>query len=253
MFFKTIQRQILFPRHMLQVIPGAGNDVPGLARIWIESPEGPVEAWFLPGDGVSVEKPGPVVIFAHGNGELIDDWPLEMGGYRRMGVSVLLTEYRGYGRSAGEPSQESIGEDFLRFHDIVAARPDVDKERIILHGRSLGGGAVCGLASKRRPRVLILQSTFTSVKDIARSFMMPGPLVADPFDNNLVVRSLDCPILIIHGRFDELIPFGHAEKNRDAAKNVKFISYDCGHNDCPPDWGEYWKDLREFLKTNGVI
>jgi hypothetical protein len=253
MIFKTIQRQILFPRHLLQPMPGAGKDVPGLEKIWIDSPQGRVEGWLLPGSGVSAQKPGPVVIFAHGNGELIDDWPQEMDGYRGIGVSVFLPEYRGYGRSAGAPSQESIGEDFLRFYDIVAARFDVDRDRMVFHGRSLGGGAVCDLASKRKPCALILQSTFTSVKDMARRFMMPGPLVSDPFDNNSVVRSLDLPILIIHGRNDDLIPFEHAERNRDAAKNVKLIQYDCGHNDCPPDWTVYWRDLHDFLKLNGIV
>jgi fermentation-respiration switch protein FrsA (DUF1100 family) len=252
MIFTSIQRQILFPRHLVHTFPGAGVGVPGLERIWIESPEGPVEGWFLPGNGVSEKNPGPLVIFAHGNGELIDYWPEEMGMYREMGCCVLLPEYRGYGRSAGKPSQEAIGEDFLKFHDIMSSRGDVDKTRIVYHGRSLGGGAVCDLASKRQPRAMILQSTFTSVKDMARRFMLPGPLVADPFDNFSVLKTLDVPVLIMHGRRDDLIPYGHAEKNREAARNAVFIAYDCGHND-PPDPDVYWRDIHDFLNKNGII
>jgi fermentation-respiration switch protein FrsA (DUF1100 family) len=248
-----MQRAILFPRQYTTPDPRAGADVPGLEKIWIPSAAGPVEGWLLAGQGVDPNHPGPLVLFAHGNAELIEYWPGPLSEYRRMGVSVFLPEFRGYGRSAGSPSQQAITEDFLAFYDQIARRPEVDPKRIVFHGRSMGGGAVCALAALRPPRALILQSTFASIKDLARKFMLPGFLVADPFDNQAVLRQLAAPILILHGRQDDLIPFDHAERLHAAAPGSQFIAYDCGHNDCPPDEGVYWNDIRGFLREAGVI
>src|SRR5688572_30832441 len=130
---------------MVQADPRAGEGIAGLERLHV----GPVEGWFLPAYGVAAGRPGPAVIFAHGNAEIIDPYALELEPYRRMGVSVLLPEFRGYGRSGGEPSEEGITDDFVAFHDLLAARPDVDPSRIVFHGRSLGGGVVCALAARR--------------------------------------------------------------------------------------------------------
>src|SRR5690606_34255575 len=105
--------------------------------------EGRVEAWLLPGDGVSAERPGPAVVFAHGNAELIDHWPGALARYRRLGVSVVLPEYRGYGRSAGRPSESAIRDDLRALHARLSSHPMVDVTRLVYHGRSLGGGAVC--------------------------------------------------------------------------------------------------------------
>ncbi len=178
MVISAIQRSIRFPRHSTQADPRAGAGYPGLEKLWIESPQGPVESWFLAGKGRSPTQPGPTVLFAHGNAELIDDWPGMLDEYRAMGVNLALLEYRGYGRSQGEPSEKAITRDFIRFHDQIASRSDVDSRRIFFHGRSLGGGALCALSNHRKPAALILQSTFLSVTALARRFLLPGFLIA---------------------------------------------------------------------------
>ncbi len=249
----TMQRRILFPRHYTQAYPDAGKNLPGLERIWLDTDEGKVEGWFLPGRGVSADQPGPVVIFAHGNAELIEYWPSSFEGYRQLGISLLLGEFRGYGRSAGSPSQENITADFVAFYDRLIQRADVDQNKIIFHGRSLGGGVACALAQKRKPAALILQSTFTSVRTMARRFFMPGSLVRDPFDNLALVKQIDVPILVIHGRQDDLIPFHHGQNLFRAAKNGSFIAYDCDHNSCPPDWQVFWQDIEKFLRQAQIL
>lgn len=248
-----VQRKLLFPAYMTEPDPRAGARVAGLERLEVSGGGGAVEAWFLPGDGVSTEAPGPVVVFAHGNGELIDYWPDEMAAYRRMGVSVLLPEYRGYGRSAGSPSEAAITEDFVAFYDQLVQRADVDAERIVYHGRSLGGGAVCALARQRPPAALILMSTFTSVTDIAReSFHAPAFLIRDAFDNASVVADLDVPIMVVHGRRDGVIPPAHAERNA-ATAGVDVVWYDAGHNDCPSDWADYFERAERFFEGAGIL
>jgi fermentation-respiration switch protein FrsA (DUF1100 family) len=249
----SIQRWFIFPRHMIEVEPGAGQDAPGLVRLTVPSEDGPVEGWLLPGRGASPQRPGPAVIFAHGNAELIDHWPHELEPYRKMGLTVLLPEYRGYGRSPGSPSQAAITEDFVRFHDLLAARPEVDPRRIVFHGRSLGGGALCALAARRPPAALILQSTFTSMVRMARSFLVPSFLVRDPFDNLSVVAKLDGPVLVVHGRHDSLIPFAHGQELSTAARNGALVAYDADHNDCPPDLAHFWGEVRRFLEQTEII
>lgn len=96
-----LQRAMLFQPNIAPTDEPRIGRTPGLERWWHESDEGPVEAFFLPGDGVDAAHPGPVVIDTHGNAEVIDPLPGWLAPYRRMGVSVLLPEYRGYGRSAG--------------------------------------------------------------------------------------------------------------------------------------------------------
>jgi fermentation-respiration switch protein FrsA (DUF1100 family) len=183
---------------------------------------------------------------------LIDSWPEALKRVPAMGVGLLLVEYPGYGRSAGSPSQESISETFTRAYDTLAARPDVDPARNVFFGRSLGGGAVCDLAAKRPAAALILMSCFTSVRSFAIRYLAPSFLIRDPFDNLAVVRDYSGPVLVIHGRFDEIIPFGHGNTLHAAARNGKMIAYDAGHNDCPPDWSVFWRDVEEFLKANGI-
>ena len=194
-----------------------------------------------------------MVLFAHGNAELIEYWPDMLDGLRQMGISLFLPEYRGYGRSAGSPSQAAITEDFIEFYDQLVKRPDVDSKRIIFIGRSIGGGAVCSLIPHRQPAALILMSTFTSVTSMARRFMLPGFLVKDPFDNLSVVATLKIPLLIIHGRQENLIPYEHGQQLHKSAPGSKFITYQADHNSCPPDWNAFFKDARLFLEQAGIL
>jgi len=251
----SIQRSMLFPRGFTVPLEDGGANVPGLVRLEVESADGPVEAYFLPGDGVDTSSPGPVVVFAHGNAELIDHWTSEMAPYRRMGVSVFLPEYRGYGRSAGSPSEKAIRSDFVEFHQRLVARPDVDASRIVFHGRSLGGGAVCSLANEHPPRAMILQSTFESVPAIAKRYLVPRFLILDPFDNLRTVERFDGKVLVIHGRRDITIPFSHGRTLATAARDGRLVAYESDHNQWPPsdDPSDYWEELRRFLVEAEII
>ena len=148
-FLFLFQRNILFPRYQIPVPPDGTPAPEGVERIWLDTVSGKVEAWFIPPVLPPGRKSAPAVIFGHGNGELIDFWPRELNSLARMGLGVLLVEYPGYGRSGGHPSQKSIGHVFVDAFDWLVARQDVDADRIVFFGRSLGGGArscVLGLA-----------------------------------------------------------------------------------------------------------
>lgn len=227
---------------------------PDLERWWITTPEGRVEAFFVPGAGVSRDRPGPLLIYAHGNAEVIDPLPAWLQPYRGMGISVLMPEYRGYGRSAGSPSESAIRNDFVAFHDLATARPEVDPDRVVLHGVSLGGGAVSLLARERPPRALVLQSTFTSVADLAwEMFRAPRFLVSQRFDSIAVHRAAPRPTLILHGTRDDLIPIAHAHRMHAAIVGSELVTCEAGHNDLPPPSFEYWGTIERFLRRARVI
>jgi len=248
----VLQRQIMFPRSMIPQPVPSDHIIPGLEKIWLETPAGKVESWLLQPVSGSAAGPVPAVIFGHGNGELIDFWPEELKGFTRLGIAVLLAEYPGYGRSAGFPSQPSITETFIAAYDALASRKEIDPSRIVLFGRSLGGGAVCALSLRRPTAALILMSTFTSARSFAKRYLAPPFLVRDPFDNLSAVKKFRGPVLIMHGRHDTVIPFSHGMALHRAAGMGKLIAYEAGHNDCPPDWNVFWQDIEGFLRDAGI-
>ncbi len=240
-------RSILFPVGQISS-PERQRPRPADAERWSHPiPEGEVEAWYLPPiAGGTSSEPVPVVLFAHGNGELIDDWPHALEPYRRLGLGLLLPEFRGYGRSAGQPTEKTIQEDMLWFHDRLVEREDIDSARLVYHGRSLGGGVVAALARQRPPLCMILESTFTSVPDMASRLGVPKALIRDRFDTRSVLEILDRPTLLMHGRRDQIIPYGHAERLAQAARQPRLVSFEGGHNDSPPP-EPYWNAIRSLL------
>ena len=248
-----LQRQIIFPRYQIPRPSQSSRPIAGLEKIWLDTDSAKVEAWFIPSGTISSANPQPVVIFGHGNGEIIDYWPRELEEFTRMGMALLLVEYPGYGRSQGNPSEKSVTRAFIAAHDWLTARRDIDNSRIILFGRSLGGGAVCALARHRPSAAMILMSTFTSAKSFAKKFLVPSILVRDPFDNLSVIENYPAPLLIIHGKHDTIIPYSHGKALHAAAERGEMITYNAGHNDCPPDWDVFWKDVESFLRENDII
>jgi fermentation-respiration switch protein FrsA (DUF1100 family) len=241
----VFQRSIVFPRALI----GGALARPEHARqVWLSTTSGRVEAWFLP-PLTEANGPAPLLLYAHGNGELIDFWPNSFDEARRLGMGVLLVEYPGYGRSAGSPSEASIRDAILAAYDWAKQQAAIDATRIVGHGRSLGGGAICLLAKERPLAALILESTFTSIRGFAHRFAAPEFLVRDPFDNLATVRGYAGPILVLHGDRDDVIPFEHGRTLARAAKHAEFSAMPCAHNDCEVPW----ERVHRFLVAAGVF
>jgi hypothetical protein len=240
------QRSMLFPA------PSAADAPPRPAdaqSIWLDIPDGRVEAWYLPPSAGETSGPVPLLVFTHGNGELIDDWPSDFETPRRWGMGVVLLEYPGYGRSSGTPSERSVTAAVIAAYDWAARQRSVDPRRIVAFGRSVGGGAATALARARPVAALILESTFTSVAAFAGRYGAPGVLVRDRFDNLAVVRRFTAPLLILHGEHDETIPVSHGRALHSAQPSSEFVAMPCGHNDCERPWG----DIREFLVRHRLL
>ena len=234
------QRSMLFPMPPVASAPPR----PAFAeQVWLTASFGRIEAWYLPPIGTH-KGPAPLLLFTHGNGELIDYWPKEFDEPRRRGLGVLLVEYPGYGRSEGRPSQTSITEGMLAAYDWATHDTRVDRSRIIPYGRSLGGGAASILAIQRPVPALILESTFSSVAAFASGLGAPSFLLRDTFDSESMVKQFKGPILIVHGDRDNLVPPSHARVLAAAAGNATLKFLPCGHNDCARPWQEVLNFLR---------
>lgn len=244
-------RRLIYQPHKIDYVPSFPKHVPGLERFWLETGQGRVEGWIIKGTGASDRHPGPAVMIAHGNRELIDYYMDRVKVYRRMGFTVMLGEYRGYGRSAGKPSRVGIRADYLRFYDKLASTPCVDPKRIVFHGRSLGGAVLADITAYRRPAAVILESTFTSIKAMAHG--APDFLLSDNYDTLSAMTAYEGPVFIIHGSRDRIVPVQHAKELHARISQSELYLDDFGHNDGPADWFGYWDCIRRFFKKAGVL
>lgn len=247
----TQQSRMIFPRQFSGPPMKEGRLPPGVQSIWInagtETKPIRVEAWYLPAPGSSPDHKAPALIYCHGNAELIDDNMERAMQWNKRGYAVLLPEYRGYGRCGGEPSQAYITRDIMFFYDALAARPEIDKTRILAHGRSLGGGVAAQLAAIRPLSGLILESTFTSVAHFAWQYGAPSIICNNPYYTDEVLRGYTNPVLIFHGTEDNIIPVSHGRKLHKLLANSTYIETKGDHINYPPDLKAFWAEIDKFI------
>jgi uncharacterized protein len=250
-FLFVVQRRVAFPGTH-RAPPRSTPVAPASAeQLWLDTSFGRVEAWLI---AAPARAAAPTAIYGHGNGELIDDWGSAMAALAAEGVNVLLVEFPGYGYSDGAPSRASIAETFEAAFDRLVARDDIDSTKIFAYGRSLGGGAAADLTRSRPIAALVLQSTFSSAAAMARgAALVPAFAVRDRFDNEVAVRETDVPLLVLHGRADEVIPFAHAERLAAARDGLSVVEIACGHNDCGRIWPQIVSEIERFLERQGLL
>ena len=244
------QEHLIFPGADRPPAVTAGDTQPHAEEVWITSDDGcRVEAWYCPGDGRTADSPGPAAIYFHGNADTVDTGWWVAPHYVAAGVSVMVVEYRGYGRSDGHPSETAIVADSVQFYNWLADRPEVDAERIVFHGMSLGGGVAVAVAEHRRPAAMILEATFSSMIALTHRYCMPGFLCRHPFRSDRVISELDMPIAIFHGRYDDTIPISNGRRLHRLAPNSRFTELKCGHSNYHNDWG----NITRFLAEVGIL
>ncbi len=242
----ALQKFVTFPRAHPSVQQPAALAAAGGESLWFDVDGARVEAWFLPAPG---GKPAPLLIHAHGNGELIDIQTRSVDALRAAGIAVLLVEYPGYGRSGGSPSEDTVTDTWVAAYDWAKNDARIDPARIVGYGRSLGGGAVAQLAARRPLAALVLESTFASIGEMVRAKGIPGWLVVNELDTRAVLAKYPGPVLILHGTHDQTFPVAHAHSLHAASLHSMLHLQECGHNDCAPQW----ELVLRFLARNGVI
>jgi len=188
-----------------------------------------ISGWYIP-----AEKPRAVILFFHGNGGNISNRLDLIKIFYELRLSTFIIDYRGYGRSEGEPTEDGTYLDATAAWDYLVEKKKIAPDEIILFGRSLGGPIAAWLAMDRKTKGLILDSTFTSIKDIGAKLYPYLPVKRFfKFDYSTIsyLKVVNSPVLIIHSKDDEYIPFIHAEKLFEFANEPKqFLEITGGHN-----------------------
>jgi fermentation-respiration switch protein FrsA (DUF1100 family) len=179
----------------------------------------------------------PTILYLYGNGTCLKDVSDNVfDRFRRLGTNVLVPEYVGYGMSGGQPSEIGCRETADATYEYLIRRHDVDPSRIVVLGRSIGGAVAIDLASRRPVAGLIAMSTFTSLLDMARlhyPFLPARLLLRHRFESLAKIGRIGGPILLIHGRRDDLVPEAMMDKLASAAARpvTRLTIERAGHND----------------------
>ncbi len=194
----------------------------------------------------------PVLLYFHGNAGHVFDWALVRGELAPLDVGLLLLDYRGYGKSTGQPTEEGLYADGEAALAWLAARGHGPQD-VVLLGKSLGGGVATEMARRHPAKGLVLESTFTSIPAVARHLfpILPvGTLLPDRFASGEKMSAIHSPVFVIHGSRDSLIPPSEGRALFEAAGPRKdlWIVPNADHNDV--SWvagAEYGRRLREWL------
>jgi len=174
---------------------------------------------------------------------------------RARGYGVLLFDYRGYGGNPGAPTEAGLAEDARAARAFLLARPEAAATRLVYFGESLGSGVATGLAAEHRPAALVLRSPFTSMTDVGAFHYPLLPvrwLLSDRFDTASRIARLGCPLLVIAGDQDTVVPYAQSRRVFDAAAEPKQFATIAGadHNDPALAEGpDMIEAIDRFLKT----
>ena len=219
---------VYFPTRSIDATPNHVNL--NYEDVWLQTKDGDrIHGWFVPEPNARW-----TVLMFHGNGGNISHRLETLRLLNNVGVNTLIIDYRGYGLSEGQPSEQAT------YLDAMAAWEHLVEERsgrdsIIVFGRSLGGAVAVWLANEVNPRGLILESTFTSVIDMAQHhypFLPVRYISKFHYDSLAIAENIAGPTFMLHSRDDEIVPFDLGMKLYEALPgNKSFLEMQGGHND----------------------
>ncbi|MFC1621754.1 alpha/beta hydrolase [Candidatus Omnitrophota bacterium] len=251
-------KSLYFPMKEIEIDPSAVGL--NYEDVYFETEDGvKINAWFVPaGDSEYT------LLFSHGNGGNISHRVEKILFLNGLGLNVFIFDYRGYGKSSGRPrtsrfapvrgrpSEKGFYKDIEAAYNYLVTEKNIPPERIIPYGESLGGPVALDLASKKKVRALITESTFTSTVDMARALypVFPAFLMSEKFDSLNKIKDIKVPKLIIHSKNDDIVPFSLSLKLFNAAPEPKHHTILMGsHNSAYVDSKDvYLSGIREFLR-----
>ena len=188
-----------------------------------------VHGWYVPHPDAKA-----TLLFFHGNAGNISHRLDSISIFHELDLSVFIIDYRGYGKSAGRPSEHGTYRDAQAAWDYLVDERRLRPDDIIVFGRSLGGAVAAGLAARVSPAAVILESTFTSIKELGKHYYPYLPVswiarVRYPVDED--ISSFNCPVLVIHSEQDDVVPFRHGKSLFEHAREPKmFLPISGDHN-----------------------
>ena len=218
--------------------------------VQIQTSDGPIiKGWFIPGP-----RSDMTCLWFHGNGGNLGHRVGELElAHHRIGANIFIFDYRGYGESEGIPSEKGTYLDSRAVIEYLRSRTDVDSDRLVYVGHSLGAAVAIESALTTPPMAMVLISPFASMRDMANltlPFAPAGWLVRNHFDSMSRVRQLNTPLLVLHGDRDETVPIYQGRKLYEAANEPKrFHTLEgAAHNDTYEVGGDqYWRAIGSFL------
>jgi pimeloyl-ACP methyl ester carboxylesterase len=216
--------------------------------VWLTAADGTaIHAWWVPRNGAR-----GAILFCHGQQGNLSHRGAVLQRLQRLGLSMLIFDYPGFGRSEGSPTEQGCYDAADAAYDWLIEQKRIPPEEIVVLGKSLGGGIATDLASRRDCRALVLVMSFTSIPDVGQHLLPLVPaklLMRNRFDNLAKIEKCRCPVYLAHGADDWKIPASHSEKLRDAVKGR------CRYH-CMPGVGHGWPcltddcldDLAAFLR-----
>ncbi len=245
-FFYFIQSGLLFyPQPLAYQVPTNKN----IEEITITTQDDKnLHGWLSKSQS---EQPYKLIIYFGGNAEEVSHMLLQapiIGDW-----AMLLINYPGYGKSEGKPGEKSFFKSALEIYDYAVSRDDIDKDNIVLMGRSIGTGSAVFLAQERKAKAVVLISPFESIKAVAQSsmpFLPVGLLLKHKFESKKYAGNIAAPMLAFYGTNDHIIPPKHSKKLMEywkgEAQLIKLPGY--GHNDIFQST-QLWEETNKFLNS----
>lgn len=240
---------VFFPLKELRDAPGNwGLDYEDVTFSTLDK-SADLKGWFIPNNGAS-----KTLLFFHGNAGNISHRGESIKIFHNAGVNVLIIDYRGYGLSTGTPNEQGIYDDARSAWHYLTTTRGIPEKDIIIFGRSLGGVVATQLASEVSAAGLIIESVFSSAKDVARKLMPYLSYLVYlryAFDAEQTIKKVRMPVLILHSPADDIIPFRMGKKVYDAASEPKTFyemrgDHNAGFLESQP---EYQKELEKFIAS----
>ncbi len=207
-----------------------------------------LSGWYIP-----AKDSRGTLLFCHGNANNISYELSPMAMYHKLGFTLFFFDYRGYGHSEGAPSQKGVQLDAQAALDFLLSEKEIRLDQIILLGRSFGGSVAIPLAAKHAFRALIVEASFTSLADIGAKmhpFFPVRQLLRDPYNSIAFLPAVKSPVLVVHSRDDQLIPYEQGRRLYEAVPEPKqFLEITGPHdnrND-PASQAMYRRGIADYL------
>ncbi len=188
-----------------------------------------------------------IILYVHGNAEDLGEIEFRLQQLHQQGFALFAYDYPGYGNSTGKPTEKNVYLAINAVYNYLIKTLNIPPNKIIVYGRSVGGGSALKLAANYPVAGVILESTFTTPFRV----VIPFPIFPfEKFDNIKNIKQINCPILIMHGKQDSIIPFSHSQKLFQIASlpKLSFWVDEANHNNLPEIAGDrYWQQLKEFI------
>lgn len=197
----------------------------------------------------TVDEPKGIVFYSHGNAGSLRTWGYVADDFNMHGYDLLIYDYRSYGKSSGKITEENLYQDAEMIY--MALKTKYDERNIIVFGRSIGTGIASKIASAHNPKLLILESPYYNLTDLAKKIFpfLPSSIVNYKFRNDLHIQQASCPIVIFHGTMDEVIYFESSKKlEKSFGPHDKLISIPGGHHNDLSEFPMYQNELRKLLE-----